>query len=203
MKILVTGFAPFENEKMNPSYEAVKALRDNICGAEIIKKRLPVVFREAGKQVQQLIRELEPDMVLLVGMWGGRTAMSVERIAINLQSCQTGFSDNDGNSPKDEKIVPDGPDGIFSNLPVWAMTEKMKAGGVPAFLSNTAGVFVCNDIMYHALYLQKTEFPQIKAGFVHVPYATEQNHPYSASMPLGEITRGLELCIEAMVGECR
>lgn len=76
--------------------------------------------------------------------------------------------------------------------------ERMTENGVPAFLSNTAGVFVCNDIMYHALYLQRTEYPEMGVGFVHVPYAVMQNHPFSASMPLSEITRGLELCIEAM-----
>lgn len=201
MKILVTGFEPFDNESMNPAYEAVSGLPHMIDGAEIIKKQLPVVFNKAGEMVQQFMRKLHPDMVLLVGMWGGRTAMSVERIAINMQSCQIGFNDNDGNCPQDKKVVEDGPDGIFSNLPVRAMVDRMTENGVPAFLSNTAGVFVCNDIMYHALYLQRTECQNMKVGFVHVPYAVKQNHPFSASMPLAEITRGGKLCIEAMVGE--
>lgn len=104
MKILVTGFEPFDNEKVNPAYEAVKELPDQIAGAEIIKKEIPVVFRKAGKQVQDFMRELEPDMVLLVGMWGGRTAMSVERIAINMQSCQIGFNDNEGIARRMKKL---------------------------------------------------------------------------------------------------
>ena len=199
MKILVTGFQPFGDETKNPSYEAVKLLPDKILGAEIIKKEIPVVFRKGGQLVQQLVRQLQPDAVILVGQSGGRTAVCVERIAINCQECSRLSADNEGNSPLGEKIYEDGPDGLFSTLPIKAMVQKMLDNDVPAYVSNTAGTYVCNDLMYHLLYLLRNEFPDIRGGFIHVPYATMQNHPRTASMPLKEIARGLELSIEAVI----
>ena len=138
-------------------------------------------------------------MVLDVGQAGGRAAMTVERVAINCEDCPSGFPDNEGNAPQDEKIYADGPDAYFATIPIKAMVKKMMDNGVPASVSNTAGTYVCNDLMYHLLYQLAHEFPNTRGGFIHVPYATIQNHPNMASMTLEEISRGLLLSVEAAI----
>ena len=152
MKVVVTGFQPFGKETMNPSFEAVRLLPDEIKGAQIVKKEIPVVFRKGGQTVQEIVRAEKPDIVILVGQAGGRTSMNVERVAINCEDCPTGFPDNEGNCPQGEKIYEDGPDAYFATVPVKAMVKKMMDNGVPAAISNTAGTYVCNDLMYHLLY---------------------------------------------------
>lgn len=199
MKVLVTGFQPFGKETMNPSFEAVRMLPDEIAGAQIVKEEIPVVFRKGGQAVHEAVRRENPDIVILVGQAGGRAAMTVERVAINCEDCPSGFPDNDGNAPQDEKIYADGPDAYFATIPIKAMVKKMMDNGVPASVSNTAGTYVCNDLMYHLLYQLAHEFPNTHGGFIHVPYATIQNHPNMASMTLEEISRGLLLSVEAAI----
>ena len=199
MKVLVTGFQPFGKETMNPSFEAVRMLPDEIAGAQIVKEEIPVVFRKGGQAVHEAVRRENPDIVILVGQAGGRAAMTVERVAINCENCPSGFPDNDGNAPQDEKIYADGPDAYFATIPIKAMVKKMMDNGVPASVSNTAGTYVCNDLMYHLLYQLAHEFPNTRGGFIHVPYATIQNHPNMASMTLEEISRGLLLSVEAAI----
>ena len=199
MKVLVTGFQPFGKETMNPSFEAVRMLPDEIAGAQIVKEEIPVVFRKGGQAVHEAVRRENPDIVILVGQAGGRAAMTVERVAINCEDCPSGFQDNEGNAPQDEKIYADGPDAYFATIPIKAMVKKMMDNGVPASVSNTAGTYVCNDLMYHLLYQLAHEFPNTRGGFIHVPYATIQNHPNMASMTLEEISRGLLLSVEAAI----
>ena len=199
MKVLVTGFQPFGKETMNPSFEAVRMLPDEIAGAQIVKEEIPVVFRKGGQAVHEAVRRENPDIVILVGQAGGRAAMTVERVAINCEDCPSGFPDNEGNAPQDEKIYADGPDAYFATIPIKAMVKKMMDNGVPASVSNTAGTYVCNDLMYHLLYQLAHEFPNTRGGFIHVPYATTQNHPNMASMTLEEISRGLLLSVEAAI----
>lgn len=199
MKVLVTGFQPFGKETMNPSFEAVRMLPDEIAGAQIVKEEIPVVFRKGGQAVHEAVRRENPDIVILVGQAGGRAAMTVERVAINCEDCPSGFPDNEGNAPQDEKIYADGPDAYFATIPIKAMVKKMMDNGVPASVSNTAGTYVCNDLMYHLLYQLAHEFPNTRGGFIHVPYATIQNHPNMASMTLEEISRGLLLSVEAAI----
>ena len=172
MKVLITGFQPFGKETMNPSFEAVRLLPDEIMGAQIVKAEIPVVFHKGGEKVQELVRSEKPDIVILVGQAGGRTAMNPERVAINCEDCPTGGPDNEGNVPQGEKIYEDGPDAYFSKLPIKAMVKKMMDNGVPA---------------------------NIRGGFIHVPYATIQNHPNFASMTIEEISKGLKLSIEAAI----
>ena len=199
MKVLVTGFQPFGKETMNPSFEAVRMLPDEIAGAQIVKEEIPVVFRKGGQAVHEAVRRENPDIVILVGQAGGRAAMTVERVAINCEDCPSGFPDNEGNAPQDEKIYADGPDAYFATITIKAMVKKMMDNGVPASVSNTAGTYVCNDLMYHLLYQLAHEFPNTRGGFIHVPYATIQNHPNMASMTLEEISRGLLLSVEAAI----
>lgn len=199
MKVLVTGFQPFGKDTMNPSYEAVKLLPDEIMGAQIVKEEIPVVFRKGGEAVQAAVRREQPDVVLLVGQAGGRTAMNVERVAINCEDCPPNFPDNEGNCPQGEKVYNDGPDAYFATVPIKAMVQKMTENGVPAVISNTAGTYVCNDLMYCLLHQLHKEFPNARGGFIHVPYATIQNYPKMASMTLEQMAKGLALCIEAVI----
>ncbi|MCC5893861.1 MAG: pyroglutamyl-peptidase I [Alkalibacterium sp.] len=199
MKVLVTGFDPFGGEKVNPAYEAIKRLDDSIAGATIVKREIPTVFHTSSAIVKEAIKTENPDVILCVGQAGGRYGVTPERVAINVDDAR--IPDNENNQPIDEKIQPDGPDAYFSSLPVKAMVEKMRDAQVPASVSNSAGTFVCNHIMYQVLYAIEKEFPDKTGGFVHVPFIPEQvtdkaNQP---SMYLEDIVRGLKAGIEAIV----
>ena len=151
MKILVTGFDPFGGETVNPAYEAVKLLPDTIAGAQIIKLQVPTRFALSGTVLEAAVNEHRPDAVICVGQAGGRSAITPERVAINLADAST--PDNAGDQPVDEPIRKDGAPAYFTSLPVKAMVQKMRAAGIPAALSYTAGSFVCNSLMYTLLYL--------------------------------------------------
>ena len=176
MKILVTGFDPFGGEPTNPAIESVKRIDDEIEGAEIIK----------------------PDVVLSIGQAGGRYGITVERVAINEDDAR--IEDNEGNQPIDVKIREDGAPAYFATLPIKAMVEEIKKENLPASVSNSAGTFVCNHIMYQDLYLAE-KYGDIKAGFIHVPFLTEQvvDKKDTASMSLEDIVKGLNAAIRAIV----
>ncbi|TVP91578.1 pyroglutamyl-peptidase I [Alkalibacterium sp.] len=199
MKILVTGFDPFGGEKVNPAYEAVKLLDDTIAGAEIVKLEIPTVFHKSYSVVKEQIIENNPDVILCIGQAGGRFGITPERVAINVDDAR--IPDNEKNQPIDEKIQIDGKEAYFSSLPIKAMVEKMHAAGVPSSVSNSAGTFVCNHIMYQVLYHIDKKFPGKTGGFVHVPFIPEQvvDKPNQPSMNLEDIKRGLHAGIEAIV----
>ena len=192
-KILVTGFAPFGGDAKNPSFEAVRLLPDMIGNACICKAELPVEFDRAGDLVTARIDELRPDAVLCTGLAGGRKAITPEVIAVNLRNAR--IPDNAGFQPVFEKILPEGPDGIFSALPVGEMTDAVQAAGIPAELSYSAGTYVCNVVMYRVLAHRQAHFPKMPAGFVHVPYALEFSHGEAFSLPIKEIAKGLAACL--------
>lgn len=199
MKILVTGFEPFGGEKINPSLEAVKMLQSNIAGADIVKVPMPVVFGKSIEKLEEAIKLEKPDVVICVGQAGGRFEISIERVAINVDDAR--IADNEGNQPIDEKIFDDGEAAYFATLPIKAMVEEMRKGGVPAAVSNTAGTYVCNNIMYGLLYLASKKYLGIRGGFIHVPFIPEQvigkaNTPY---MTLEQMAKGLSLAIKAIV----
>lgn len=199
MKILVTGFDPFGGEKINPALEAVKKLPEDIHGAKIIKQEIPTVFYQSASVCKKAIEENQPDIVLNIGQAGGRFTVTPERVAINLDDAR--IADNEGQQPIDKKIQIDGKDAYFTQLPIKAMVENIKAHGFPAAVSSTAGTFVCNHIMYQVQYMIDKEFPQIKGGFIHVPFINEQvldkaNQPF---MNLNDIAFCLEKAIEAIV----
>lgn len=199
MKILVTGFDPFGGESINPAWEAVKLLPEVIEDARIYKMEIPTVFHRSAEVLREKIQHVRPDMVLAVGQAGGRHAITPERVAINLDDAR--IPDNEANQPIDEKIQSDGANAYFSSLPVKAMVQAMKEVGIPAAVSNTAGTFVCNHIMYQLLYFVEKEFPEMTGGFVHVPFIPEQvaDKPHVPSMNLTDITKGLEAGIRAVV----
>lgn len=199
MKILVTGFDPFGQDTMNPAIEAVKRLPDTISGAEIIKLEIPTVFNKSAEVTREAMAKHDVDYVLNIGQAGGRFDLTPERVAINLDDAR--IPDNEGNQPIDVEIKDDGESAYFSQHPVKAMVTAIKNAGLPASVSNTAGTFVCNHIMYQSLYLTHKEFPKAKAGFMHVPFLPEQvlERPGMPAMSLEDITRGIVAAIEAIV----
>ena len=199
MKILVTGFDPFGGEKVNPALEAVKSLPSEIHGAEIHWVEIPTVFYKSAEVLETAIVRFQPDAVLCIGQAGGRASLTPERVAINQDDAR--IPDNQGNQPIDTPIRLDGQAAYFSTLPIKAMVQAIKEEGLPATVSNTAGTFVCNHLMYQALYLADKKFPHMRAGFMHIPYMTEQviNKPNTASMNLTDIVRGIEAAIGAIV----
>ncbi|WBW99336.1 pyroglutamyl-peptidase I [Oceanirhabdus sp. W0125-5] len=199
MKILITGFTPFGGEKINPAFEAINNMRSNINGVEIIKKELPTVFRKSLGILYHTIECEEPDVVICVGQAGGRSGISVERVAINVDDAR--IPDNDGKQPIDERIYNDGENAYFTNLPIKAMVKKLKQENIPSEVSNTAGTYVCNHLMYGLLYYIHKNNCDIRGGFVHVPFLPEQaiNKRNMPSMSLDVITKGLETMVEAIV----
>lgn len=163
--LLLTGFEPFLEFPINPTEKLVKELDGATIGEYEIKgKLLPVAYEEAGERVLEAIRETKPDAVLSLGLAAGRASVTPERIAIN---CRDGAPDNHGVILEDAPIVEDGPAGYFSTLPIRKIVEVLKEKGYPASISNTAGTYLCNNIMYVILHeLKDTGIP---AGFVHIP----------------------------------
>lgn len=198
MKVLITGFDPFGGEKINPAWEAVKALPDNIDGIEVVKLQIPTVFKKSAKKLFENIDSVKPDVVICVGQAGGRYEFSVERVAINVDDGR--IPDNDGYQPVDSPVFEDGKNAYFSTLPIKAIVEEVKKVGIPSAVSNTAGTYVCNHIMYSLLYYLNKNNLNIKGGFIHVPFIPEQvvekkNTPY---MELTRITKALEIAIKAI-----
>ena len=199
MKILITGFDPFGGEPVNPALEAVKLMKDEIAGAKIIKLEIPTVFRKSVEKIHEMMKAEQPDVVLSIGQAGGRFGVTPERVAINVDDAR--IKDNEGNQPVDTPIFTEGEAAYFSNLPVKAMVEAIKNKGLPSTLSNSAGTFVCNHVMYGVLYYIHKEFPNVRGGFIHVPFITDQvvTKPNVASMALADITEALEAAVEAIV----
>lgn len=198
MNILVTAFDPFGGEAINPAQLAVEALPGRIGGHTIIKWIVPTVFSASGDLVTALMDRHAPDAVVCVGQAGGRDAITPERVAINIMDAKK--PDNAGTIPVDAPIVPGGPAAYFSTLPVKAMVSAMEAAGIPARLSNTAGTFVCNQLLYRVLRHAAARMPACRCGFIHVPYIPEQTaeKPGVFSMELEEIVRGLTAAITAI-----
>ncbi len=203
MKIMITGFEPFGGETVNPSWEAVKRLPDVIAGAQICRVQVPVVRYQALECIKANVSFFRPDAVISVGQAGGRKEITPERIGINCDDY--GIADNAGNKPFDEKIFADGPDAYFATLPVHAMTDAIKARGIPAAISNSAGTYVCNHVLYGTRYFLQKEHPEIISGFIHVPFMTEQvaERPGTSALSLEQITEGLEAAVTAVAEALR
>lgn len=199
MKILVTGFDPFGGEKINPAIEAVKRLPARIKDAEIIKLEIPTVFNKCAEVVRTAIEKEKPDYVLNIGQAGGRACLTPERVAINVNDGR--IPDNAGYQPLDEAIHENGPAAYFTQLPIKAEVKAIRDAGIPAMVSDTAGTYVCNHIFYQMQYLREKEFPNIKAGFIHIPFLPEQvvKRPTTPSMSLDNIVKGLTAAIGAIV----
>ena len=194
MKIIVTGFDPFGGETINPSIECVKALPE-IEGVELIRLELPTVFKESAKRLNEVINEVKPDAVLSVGQAGGRPGITMERIAINVDDAR--IPDNISQQPIDEAIQLDGEAAYFTTLPIKRIVKAIREAGIPAEVSNSAGTFVCNHIMYQALFAATKADKPFKAGFMHIPFIPEQTTD-KPSLPLEESTKALQIAIETI-----
>lgn len=194
-RLLITGFAPFGGDKLNPSWQAVEALPETVGQWELYKKELPVTFRGAPTALFEAMAEAEPDAVLMIGLAGSRGMVTPERQGIN--EIVARIPDNEGNQPQDEPVIPGGPEVLFSTLPVEDMTEAILAAGVPARLSESAGRFVCNALLYSALYRIEQSDDPIPAAFIHVP-ATPEMGLDAPTLTLDQIVTALTAAIEAI-----
>ena len=197
-RVLLTGFEPFDGESANPSWQAVRAAAaEPPAGVEFFAAELPCVYGAARVALRDAIEEARPEIVVCVGQAGGRPDITVERLAVNVDDAR--IPDVSGAQPVDEVIVPGGPAAYFSTLPIKACVAAVRAAGLPASVSNTAGTFVCNHVFYALAHLIATELPDIRGGFVHVPYAPEQVlHRAQPSLPVASVAQALrEIAVTA------
>jgi pyroglutamyl-peptidase len=177
-KLLLTGFEPFLEFPINPTTEIANTLNGEVIGDyAIIGEILSVDFHQSGNQLLELIKKHQPDAIVSLGLAGGRNCITPERIAIN---CNDGPVDNKGHKPNGEKIFAEGPDAYFTKLPIYEMVEKLKETGLPAKISNTAGTYLCNNVMYHGLHYVEQHQLDIPAGFIHIP----ASHALAVAKPM-------------------
>ncbi|WP_130834412.1 pyroglutamyl-peptidase I [[Erwinia] mediterraneensis] len=194
--VLVTAFEPFGGEAINPSWEAVRQLEDKVIGgARVVVCQLPVVFGHALEVLWQAMDELQPQLIIAVGQAGGRSDITVERVAINVDDAR--IPDNQGYQPVDERIVADGPAAYFSTLPIKAIVAAVRDAGIPASVSQTAGTFACNHVMYGLLHRLHNSRALARGGFIHIPYLPEQaaHHPGAPSMAAENVVQALAIAI--------
>lgn len=198
--ILVCGFEPFGGQEVNPALETVRNLPACIGGVHVETVAMPVVYDCVLETVRASVERLDAAAVMLVGQAAGRPDVTVERVAVNVDDCPE--PDNAGAVRCDVAIDPQGPVAYFSTLPVRDMVAAMRAAGVPASVSNTAGTYVCNHVMYATLNWAASSRPDLKAGFVHVPLLHSQvlDKPMAGkpSMALEDIVKALTAAIGAL-----
>lgn len=194
MNILITGFEPFAKDEINSSWESVKLLPNELKGNNIYKVLIPVVFN-VDKLIEN-IKKYSPDIIILVGQAGGRTGITIERVAINLDDAI--IPDNNNYQPVDNTIKLDGENAYFSPLPVKTIINNLKDNDIEARISYTAGTYVCNHVMYNTLYHINKNNLDIKAGFIHVPYLPIQTMD-KPSMKIEDIVKGLLSIIETTI----
>ncbi|MCL3862009.1 pyroglutamyl-peptidase I [Actinotalea sp. K2] len=191
--VLVTAFEPFDGQSTNASWSAVEGLAHGWSGpARVVVLRLPVSFEGAPAALRAAVVEHRPALVLCVGEAGGRRAVGVERVAVNLVDAP--IADNDGNLPVDRAVVEGGPTAYFSTLPVKACVARILAAGVPAEVSGTAGTYVCNAVFYALMDLLAAA-PDVRGGFVHVPRTPAQVPTDGPSLATQAATRALDLVV--------
>jgi pyroglutamyl-peptidase len=171
MKIIVTGFGRFLDNEFNPTKEVLNSLPSSIGKATLFPIELPVIFDECFDYLRPFIDEIKPDVIIELGLAGGRTSITPERVAINMKDASG--PDNIGFKPIDEVIKKDGKNAYFSTLPLREIEDALKESKIPVSISNSAGLYVCNNIMYHVLYYIDQNSLDIKSGFIHVPFSDE------------------------------
>lgn len=192
LSVLVTGFDPFGGSAVNPSWDAIHALHGReIAGHRIVGGEIPTVFGASLLRLEALMDQHRPQLVICTGQAGGRPAISLERVAINVNDAR--IPDNTGAQPIDVPVLEGGPAAYFTSLPIKAMLKALLDAGVRAEVSQTAGTFVCNHTFYGLMHLlAQPAWQGVRGGLIHVPWLPEQGQP---SMRLDEIVRGLELAI--------
>ncbi|MFC7363905.1 MULTISPECIES: pyroglutamyl-peptidase I [Bhargavaea] len=199
--ILLTGFEPFLDYPVNPTMRIAEELDRAVIGDyQICTRILPVDFSKASARLIGLIREVEPDVTVSLGLAAGRYKITPERIAVNVKD---GAADNEGHTPVDEPIEEEAADAYFSTLPVRGMVNALLEAGLPAEISNTAGAYLCNNVMYAGLHYAKTENPEMKSGFIHIPASHELGirHGKIPSWSHEDLLRGVRICLETIAGK--
>lgn len=189
-RMLITGFDPFGGERVNPSWETVRRLPDTVSDFVLCKLQIPTIFGTAAELVLETAAQYNPDVILCVGQAGGRSAITPERIAVNIRDAR--IPDNAGNQPHGEYVAADGPAAYFATVPVEKMTKSICARQIPSTVSNSAGAFVCNDTLYALLHHYHNT--PVQVGFIHIPYLPEQGSP---SLPLNSAVQALAAAIAA------
>lgn len=199
-RVLLTGFEPFGGETVNPASRAVSRLAGkSMDGYEVVTKVIPTVFGKSAQAVQQAIREFEPSVVISVGQAGSTHSIRVERVAVNLDDAS--IPDNEGNQPRDAAIAAGGPVAYWSTLPVRPIVEALTGSMIPAYISYTAGTYVCNHVFYATSHFVAVNRLPVKVGFIHVPYLPEQvvRKPHVPSMSEEMIVGALEIAVSVAV----
>lgn len=196
--VLLTGFEPFGGSDENPSQRLVRAIVSGPPpGVDLRTAVLPVTYAESAEALRAAVRQHRPDIVISAGLAGGRAEISVERVAINVDDSP--IPDNAGAMRVDQPVIPGGPAAYFASIPIKAVATAIRAAGVPAHVSQTAGTFLCNHVFYVASHLAAAEFPDMKVGFLHVPWLPEQvaQRPGEPSMALQILVTGVRAAIAA------
>jgi pyroglutamyl-peptidase len=195
--VLLTGFEPFDGLDLNPSEEIAREINGaTIARHKIVGALLPCVFGAAIKELKHQLKLHSPDIVICLGLGGGRRALTPERVAINLDDAR--IPDNSGQQPLDKPVVKDGPAAYFSTLPIKAIVQSLQKRDIPAEISPSAGSFVCNHVFYGLMHELALHRPEVRGGFMHVPYLPEQTST-QPSMPFEKMTEGVRLAIAAAV----
>jgi len=202
LRVLLTGFAPFGGAAANPTERLVAALAEGPApaGITLATAVLPVTYAGAVPALRAALARHDPDVVLATGLAGGRPHVSVERVAINVDDAR--IADNDGARRIDAPVVAGGPAAYFATVPIKAMVAAIRAAGIPAEVSQTAGTFLCNHVFYQACHIAVTERSGLRAGFLHVPWLPEQarDHPGEPDMPLDDMIRAVRAAVAAVRG---
>ncbi|MGN7409295.1 pyroglutamyl-peptidase I [Sporosarcina sp. SAFN-010] len=200
-KLLLTGFEPFLSFPVNPTMQLVEKLDGTVIGDyKICGKILSVNFNASGEELLNYIEKETPDAVLSLGLAGGRYKMTPERVAINVKD---GEPDNEGHQPMDETIELEGPPAYFSTLPIRKMVNRLSDAGLPAALSNSAGTYLCNNVMYAGLHWAAHHRPDMSSGFLHIPASFElaMQHGKIPGWSLDELLKGVTICIQTLSDE--
>ena len=196
IKALVTGFEPFGGARVNASIEAVRRLPPRVGPLGIEAVELPTSYARSLPALEAALARVRPDIVLCVGQAGDRAALSVERVAVNLQDAR--LPDNDGAQPVDRPVVPGGPAAYLASLPTRAIVAALHAAEIPAQLSMSAGTFVCNHVFYGLMHYAATRGAGFRGGFLHVPCMPPQPAG-TACMAIDDVARGVATALEAVI----
>ena len=197
-KVLVTGFEPFGGEPINPAGEVLKLLEGKtVEGCQIVTKEIPTVRFLSLEMLRSAVAREDPMIVISLGQAGGRSEITPERVAINVDDFR--IPDNAGNQPVDEPVIEGAPTAYWSTLPVKSMVRAIRDAGIPASVSNSAGTFVCNHLFYGLMHLLAEEGNARRGGFIHIPYMAEQARRLGEEngLPVAMMARGIEVAIRA------
>ncbi len=200
MVILLTGFEAFDGETMNPSWEAARGFEGQVFGAaRVITRQLPTAFGQASAELRQLIELHDPSICLCFGQAGGRSIISLEKVAINWAHAR--IPDNLGRQPIDQPLIPDAPAAYFAPIALHRLEQALSLAGIACEISLSAGSFVCNDLYYQLCHLQATQKPGMQGCFVHIPFAPEQvqDQPHTPSLPIAQVQRAIVVMLETLL----